>query len=81
MSQKRRKPRQRQGRGVSEFRDYWIYELLGWIEPKAGTGEHNYGHPFLMHVITINGRRKDVPCRLISAAKRITDLRAANDEG
>ena len=57
-----------------------IWLLLGGrIEPVRGTGEKRYLHEHFTHPLRTNGRRQDVPAKLLSRLNQLLKRRAAND--
>lgn len=56
-----------------------IWLLLGGrIENIRRTGETRYRHDALPRPLRVNGRRNDVPAKLLTLLNRITKLQAAN---
>jgi hypothetical protein len=58
---------------------YWLL-LGGRIEPVRRTGEKRYSHHLFDHPLRTNGRRTDVPAKLLSRINQLMKMRAANDE-
>lgn len=57
-----------------------IWLLMGGrIEPVRRTGERRYIHDLFDRPLRINGRRDDVPAKLLSRINQLMKLRAAND--
>lgn len=56
----------------------WLL-LGGQIESVRRTGETRYRHDVLDKTLRINGRRNDVPAKLLTLLNRVTKLQAAND--
>ncbi len=57
-----------------------IWLLLGGsIEPLRRTGEKRYIHNLFDRPLRINGRRDDVPAKLLSRINQLMKLKAAND--
>lgn len=57
-----------------------IWLLLGGrIEPVRGTGEKRYIHQQFPNPLRTNGRRNDVPAKLLSRLNQLLKTRAAND--
>ncbi len=56
----------------------WLL-LGGQIEPVRGTGEKRYLHEQFSHPLRTNGRRQDVPAKLLSRLNQLLKVRAAND--
>lgn len=56
----------------------WLL-LGGRIEPIRRTGEHSYTHPLIERPLRTNGRRHDVPAKLLTLINRVMKMRAAND--
>lgn len=56
----------------------WLL-LGGRIEPVRRTGEKRYLHEQFSHPLRTNGRRNDVPAKLLSRLNQLLKLRAAND--
>lgn len=57
-----------------------IWLLLGGrIEPVRGTGEKRYLHEQFAHTLRTNGRRNDVPAKLLSRLNQLLKMQAAND--
>lgn len=52
----------------------------GRIEPVRRTGEKRYMHVMLDRPLRTNGRRHDVPAKLLTVINRILRLQAANDK-
>lgn len=57
----------------------WLM-LGGRIEPVRRTGENFYRHPLIERPLRTNGRRNDVPAKLLTLINRVARMRAANDE-
>jgi hypothetical protein len=55
----------------------WLL-LGGCIEPVRGTGEKRYLHEQFAHPLRTNGRRNDVPAKLLSRLNQLLKMRAAN---
>lgn len=58
--------------------DIWLM-MGGHIEPIRRTGELRYSHAWLERPLRVNGRRHDVPAKLLTFINRIRKLKAAND--
>ncbi len=58
---------------------YWLL-LGGSIEPIRRTGETRYTHGAFERPLRTNGRRNDVPAKLLSRLNQLLKLRAANDD-
>ncbi len=58
---------------------YWLL-LGGTIEPIRRTGEKRYDHAAFQRPLRSNGRRADVPAKLLSRINQLMKLRAANDD-
>ena len=56
----------------------WLM-LGGRIEPIRRTGENAYTHPLLERPLRTNGRRNDVPAKLLTLINRLVRMHAAND--
>jgi|GEM_PF-1462369 len=56
----------------------WLL-LGGQIESVRRTGEHRYTHGAFVSPLTLNGRRKDVPAKLLSRINQLLKAQAAND--
>jgi hypothetical protein len=56
----------------------WLL-LGGRIEPIRRTGENSYTHPLIERPLRTNGRRHDVPAKLLTLINRVMKMRAAND--
>lgn len=56
----------------------WLL-LGGRIEPVRGTGEKRYLHEQFTNPLRTNGRRNDVPAKLLSRLNQLLRRRAAND--
>jgi hypothetical protein len=52
----------------------------GRIENVRRTGEVRYTHDSLLKPLRANGRRLDVPAKLLTVLNRVTKMNAANDE-
>lgn len=57
---------------------YWLL-LGGRIDPVRRTGEKRYTHDLFGHPLRTNGRRADVPAKLLSRINQLLRMRAAND--
>ncbi len=57
----------------------WIL-LGGQIEAIRRTGEKRYRHDLIERPLRTNGRRHDVPAKLLTLINRLARTRAANDE-
>lgn len=58
-----------------------IWLLLGGrIEAIRRTGENSYTHPRIERPLRTNGRRNDVPAKLLTLINRLVRMGAANDE-
>ena len=58
-----------------------IWVLLGGrIEAIRRTGEKRYRHDLIERPLRTNGRRHDVPAKLLTLINRLARTRAANDE-
>lgn len=55
----------------------WLL-LGGRIEPIRRTGENSYTHPWIERPLRTNGRRHDVPAKLLTHINRLLKIRAAN---
>lgn len=53
--------------------------LGGHIEPVRRTGEKRYVHSQFSHPLRTNGRRNDVPAKLLSRLNQLLKASAAND--
>lgn len=63
------------------FKADGIWLLLGGtIAPVRRTGEKRYTHEHFASPLTINGRRDDVPAKLLSRINQLIKTRAANDD-
>lgn len=51
----------------------------GVVEPISCTGEIRFVHKLFTHPLRINGRRKDVPAKLLSRVNQLLRAQAAND--
>lgn len=51
--------------------------LGGQIEPVRRTGEQRYFHGAFDAPLTLNGRRKDVPAKLLSRSNQLLKAKAA----
>ena len=60
------------------FKKLW-QEHGGFIFPINGTGEVRYVHHTFANDVRANGRRKDVPAKLLSRLKALIRHEAAND--
>jgi len=60
------------------FKKLW-HEHGGFIFPINGTGEVRYVHPTFVNSVRANGRRKDVPAKLLSRLNSLIRQQAAND--
>ncbi|HNB77164.1 MAG TPA: hypothetical protein PLX20_00070 [Rhodocyclaceae bacterium] len=56
----------------------WLL-LGGTIEEVRRTGERRYLHSMFDRPLRTNGRRNDVPAKLLSRINQVMKLRAAND--
>jgi len=56
----------------------WLL-LGGRIENVRRTGETRYRHDSLAKPLRVNGRRNDVPAKLLTVLNRVTKMQAAND--
>lgn len=56
----------------------WLM-LGGRIEHITGTGETRYRHDALAKPLRINGRRNDVPAKLMTLLNQVAKMAAAND--
>ena len=56
----------------------WLL-LGGRIEPVRRTGEKRYTHGMFDHPLRTNGRRDDVPAKLLSRINQLMKMQAAND--
>jgi len=57
-----------------------VWRMLGGrIECVRRTGETRYRHDALAKPLRVNGRRHDVPAKLLTLLNRILKLKAAND--
>lgn len=56
----------------------WLM-LGGTIEPVRRTGERRYRHEQFEHPLRTNGRRHDVPGKLLSLINQLLKTPAAND--
>ncbi|TXG84140.1 MAG: hypothetical protein E6R14_05380 [Thermomicrobiales bacterium] len=56
----------------------WVV-LGGRIEDVRRTGERRYEHPHFDRPLRINGRRHDVPAKLLSRINQLLKLESAND--
>lgn len=57
----------------------WLL-LGGRIEPIRRTGEKRYSHERIERPLRTNGRRHDVPAKLLTLINRLLRTSAANDE-
>ena len=58
-----------------------IWLLLGGrVVPVRRTGEKFFIHDFFDAALRLNGRRDDVPAKLLSRINQVIKLKAANDE-
>lgn len=57
----------------------WLL-LGGQICPVRRTGEKFYIHNFFPASLRLNGRRKDVPAKLLSRINQLIKNKAANDD-
>jgi hypothetical protein len=57
----------------------WI-SLGGEFGPVRRTGEKRYSHVHFASPLTINGRRNDVPAKLLSRINQLIRRKAANDD-
>jgi hypothetical protein len=56
----------------------WLL-LGGRIEAVRRTGEKRYVHGMFDHSLRTNGRRDDVPAKLLSRINQLMKMQAAND--
>lgn len=56
----------------------WVM-LGGRIEPVRRTGEKRYRHNLFLHPLRTNGRRQDVPAKLLSRINQLLRHRSVND--
>lgn len=56
----------------------WV-SLGGHIESVRGTGEKRYRHDHFAHSLRTNGRRQDVPAKLLSRLNQLLKARAASE--
>jgi hypothetical protein len=56
----------------------WL-TLGGRIEHVRRTGETRYRHDALTKPLTVNGRRNDVPAKLLTILNRVTRMEASNE--
>lgn len=57
-----------------------VWQMLGGrIEPIRRTGENSYTHALIERPLRTNGRRHDVPAKLLTLINRVLKIRAAND--
>ena len=56
----------------------WLL-LGGRIESVRRTGETRYRHESLDRPLRVNGRRNEVPAKLLTFLNRVTKLQAANE--
>ena len=54
--------------------------LGGTISPVRRTGEKRYAHDHFASPLRINGRREDVPAKLLSRINQLLRSKAANDD-
>lgn len=59
--------------------DVWLL-LGGHIKPIRRTGEKRYTHDAFERPLRTNGRRNDVPAKLLSKINQLIKRPAANDE-
>lgn len=64
---------------IHKVEEMWLL-LGGRIESVRRTGETRYRHEALGRPLRVNGRRNDVPAKLLTLLNRVARLRAANDE-
>lgn len=57
----------------------WIL-LGGEVRPVRRTGEKFYIHDFFQAPLRLNGRRDDVPAKLLSRLNQLIRAKAANDD-
>lgn len=57
----------------------WLL-LGGQVLPVRRTGEKFYIHKLFISPLRINGRRDDVPAKLLSRVNQLIRMSAANDE-
>jgi hypothetical protein len=57
----------------------WL-QLGGRIVSIRGTGEKRYLHSHFYRPLRTNGRRKDVPAKLLSLINQLLRAQAANDD-
>lgn len=57
----------------------WLM-LGGEIVPVRRTGELFYAHPSFAAPLRINGRRHDVPAKVLSRINQLLKMNAANDD-
>ncbi len=57
-------------------RHEWLL-LGGYVEDIWRTGEERYTHPAFDRPITVNKRRRDASKKLLSALRRLVDMRHA----
>lgn len=57
----------------------WLL-LGGTVLPIRRTGELQYKHMFFVTPLRVNGRRNDVPAKLLSRINQLLKRQAANDE-
>lgn len=56
----------------------WLI-LGGRVQPVRRTGEQFFVHDFFDSPLRVNGRRSDVPAKLLSRLNQIIRTKAAND--
>ena len=57
-----------------------LWQMLGGeIHPVRRTGEKFFTHEFFHSPLRVNGRRQDVPAKLISRINQLIRAKAAND--
>lgn len=57
-------------RDPSKVSRIWM-DIGGSVAPVRRTGEIRYTHPLFASPLTVNGRRQDVPAKLISRVNQI----------
>jgi hypothetical protein len=57
----------------------WLF-LGGDISPIRGTGEKRYVHVNFDRPLRTDGRRSDVPAKLLSRINQLLRMRSANDD-
>jgi hypothetical protein len=63
---------------IYKVEEMWLL-LGGRIESVRRTGETRYRHEAIDRPLRVNGRRGDVPAKLLTLLNRVARLRAAND--